>query len=103
MIRTFGIAVTAAMLLVGPVLAADTLHVETSKACSFDIKLRADLAPKHVGQITKLAAAGFYDGIVFHRVIEGFMAQTGDPAGTGMGGSKEPEDQKSTRLNSSHQ
>ena len=66
------------------------LKVDTSKNCSFTIKLRPDLAPKHVAQITKLAASGFYDGIVFHRVIDGFMAQTGDPTGTGGGGSKEP-------------
>jgi len=51
------------------------------------IKLRPDLAPKHVAQIKTLVKRGFYDGIVFHRVIEGFMAQTGDPTGTGMGGS----------------
>ncbi|WP_407660716.1 peptidylprolyl isomerase [Kaistia defluvii] len=55
------------------------------------IKLRPDLAPKHVAQIKKLTREGFYDGIVFHRVIDGFMAQTGDPTGTGMGGSKEPD------------
>jgi peptidylprolyl isomerase len=64
--------------------------VDTSKNCSFTIKLRPDLAPKHVAQVSKLAAAGFYNGIIFHRVIDGFMAQTGDPTGTGMGGSKEP-------------
>ncbi len=51
------------------------------------IKLRPDLAPKHVARIVELADSGFYDGIKFHRVIEGFMAQTGDPTGTGMGGS----------------
>jgi peptidylprolyl isomerase len=55
------------------------------------IKLRPDLAPNHVAQIKKLTREGFYDGIVFHRVIDGFMAQTGDPTGTGMGGSKEPD------------
>lgn len=51
------------------------------------IALRPDLAPNHVERIKELARDGFYDGIVFHRVIEGFMAQTGDPTGTGMGGS----------------
>ena len=50
------------------------------------IELRPDLAPKHVAQIKKLAREGKYDGVVFHRVIDGFMAQTGDPDGTGMGG-----------------
>ena len=50
------------------------------------IQLRPDLAPKHVAQIKKLAREGKYDGVVFHRVIDGFMAQTGDPQGTGMGG-----------------
>jgi cyclophilin family peptidyl-prolyl cis-trans isomerase len=55
------------------------------------IKLRPDLAPNHVAQIKKLTREGFYDGIVFHRVIDGFMAQTGDPTGTGMGGSKEAD------------
>ena len=53
------------------------------------IKLRPDLAPKHVERIGTLANAGFYDGVVFHRVIDGFMAQGGDPSGTGSGGSKE--------------
>ena len=55
------------------------------------IKLYSDVAPKHVAQITILAKEGFYDGIIFHRVIEGFMAQTGDPTGTGMGGSDLPD------------
>ena len=54
------------------------------------IRLRPDLAPKHVAQIKTLAKRGFYDGIVFHRVIAGFMAQTGDPTGTGAGGSNLP-------------
>ena len=51
------------------------------------IRLRPDLAPNHVARIKELAREGFYDGVVFHRVIDGFMAQTGDPTGTGMGGS----------------
>ena len=51
------------------------------------IQLRPDLAPKHVARIKELTRQGFYDGIIFHRVIEGFMAQTGDPTGTGRGGS----------------
>ena len=54
------------------------------------IQLRPDIAPMHVARVKELAREGFYDGIVFHRVIEGFMAQTGDPTGTGMGGSKLP-------------
>ena len=55
------------------------------------IKLRPDLAPNHVARIKELANKGFYDGIVFHRVIPGFMAQTGDPTGTGSGGSDLPD------------
>ncbi len=55
------------------------------------IELRPDLAPQHVERIRTLASEGFYDGIVFHRVIDGFMAQTGDPTGTGTGGSDLPD------------
>jgi len=55
------------------------------------IKLRPDLAPGHVERITELAQEGFYDGVIFHRVIAGFMAQGGDPTGTGMGGSDKPD------------
>jgi peptidylprolyl isomerase len=54
------------------------------------IKMMPEVAPKHVEQIKTLTREGFYDGIVWHRVIDGFMAQTGDPTGTGMGGSKLP-------------
>jgi len=54
------------------------------------IELRPDLAPLHVARIKELTKEGFYDGVVFHRVIPGFMAQTGDPTGTGSGGSKKP-------------
>ena len=88
--KRFMIAGLALSAFAARSFAAETMTVETSKNCSFTIKLRADVAPAHVAQVTKLAAAGFYDGIVFHRVIPGFMAQTGDPTGTGMGGSKEP-------------
>jgi len=55
------------------------------------IELRPDLAPGHVERIKTLAGQGFYDGVVFHRVIPGFMAQTGDPTGTGSGGSDLPD------------
>ena len=55
------------------------------------IRLRPDLAPGHVDRIKELANEGFYDGVVFHRVIDGFMAQGGDPSGTGMGGSDKPD------------
>ena len=55
------------------------------------IELRPDLAPNHVARIKELVNEGFYDGIIFHRVIDGFMAQGGCPNGTGMGGSKKPD------------
>jgi len=55
------------------------------------VKLRPDLAPNHVARVTELATKGFYDGVAFHRVIPGFMAQTGDPTGTGSGGSDLPD------------
>ncbi|MEM8799834.1 MAG: peptidylprolyl isomerase [Pseudomonadota bacterium] len=67
------------------------LFIELSSGGTLKIALRADKAPNHVERITTLAAEGFYDGIVFHRVIEGFMAQTGDPTGTGTGGSDLPD------------
>ena len=64
----------------------DTLILETSKG-NVVVEMRPDLAPNHVTRIKELARQGFYDGVPFHRVIEGFMAQTGDPTGTGTGGS----------------
>ena len=68
----------------------NTLVLETSKG-RVVIALRPDLAPGHVERIKTLARQGFYDGVPFHRVIEGFMAQTGDPTGTGAGGSDLPD------------
>jgi cyclophilin family peptidyl-prolyl cis-trans isomerase len=65
------------------------LLIETTKG-PLVIDMRPDLAPSHVAHIKTLVREGFYDGIVFHRVIEGFMAQTGCPHGTGTGGSKYP-------------
>jgi cyclophilin family peptidyl-prolyl cis-trans isomerase len=65
---------------------ADTLTLTLSTGGDVVIKLRPDLAPGHVERITGLAKDGFYDGVVFHRVIPGFMAQGGDPTGTGSGG-----------------
>ena len=67
----------------------NTLIIETTKG-RVVVAMRPDLAPNHVAHIKKLAREGFYDGIVFHRVIDGFMAQTGDPTGTGTGSSKYP-------------
>jgi peptidylprolyl isomerase len=67
----------------------NTLVLETKNG-KIVIRLRPDLAPKHVAQIKALVARKFYDGLVFHRVIAGFMAQTGDPKGTGEGGSDLP-------------
>src|SRR3954453_17458002 len=64
----------------------NTLILETTKG-PVVVKMRPDLAPGHVARIKELVREGFYDGVVFHRVIDGFMAQTGDPTGTGTGGS----------------
>ncbi|MBH0239933.1 peptidylprolyl isomerase [Methylobrevis albus] len=92
MIRTFIAALALALLAIAPqarAQAADpenTLYLELTYG-RVVIALRPDLAPQHVARVKELARSGFYDGIVFHRVIEGFMAQTGDPTGTGMGGS----------------
>lgn len=94
MFRSFLAALLAVFALsVLPAAAAgpdDTLILETSKG-RVVITLRPDLAPKHVAQIKTLVSQKFYDGVVFHRVIDGFMAQTGDPTGTGMGGSDLPD------------
>lgn len=68
----------------------NTIEMETTQG-KVVIKLRPDLAPNHVARIKELASEGFYDGIVFHRVIDGFMAQVGCPHGIGTGGSDKPE------------
>jgi peptidylprolyl isomerase len=82
--------VTVAVLAAGTAQAApdpqNTLYLDL-KDGRVVIELRPDLAPRHVARIKELARKGFYDGIVFHRVIDGFMAQGGDPTGTGTGGS----------------
>jgi len=70
---------------------ANTLTLTLSSGGDVVIRLRPDLAPGHVERIAGLARDGFYDGVVFHRVIPGFMAQGGDPTGTGTGGSKLPD------------
>ena len=91
---SFGLAAAITLATItAPVFAAnaaDTLVI-TTKDGEIDVALRPDLAPNHVKQIEALAKKGFYDGIVFHRVIDGFMAQTGDPTGTGAGGSDLPD------------
>src|SRR5260221_4149662 len=69
---------------------ADRLTLSLSTGGDVVIKLRPDLAPGHVERVTDLANSGFYDGVVFHRVIPGFMAQGGDPTGTGFNGSDNP-------------
>jgi len=68
-----------------------TLDTGNGEGGDVVIKLRPDLAPGHVERIKELAGEGFYDGVVFHRVIPGFMAQGGDPSGTGMSGSEKPD------------
>ena len=70
---------------------ANTLTLTLSSGGDVVIRLRPDLAPGHVERIAGLARDGFYDGVKFHRVIPGFMAQGGDPTGTGSGGSKLPD------------
>jgi peptidylprolyl isomerase len=103
--RKFNAMLKTITLLLGSLLIM-TATAETPKAANLDpentlyldledgrvtIKLMPDIAPKHVERIKTLTREGFYDGIVFHRVIDGFMAQTGDPTGTGTGGSELPD------------
>ncbi|MBL8845438.1 MAG: peptidylprolyl isomerase [Hyphomicrobium zavarzinii] len=85
-------ATAGSMVTTGAVAAdpSNTLIMEL-KTGKVTIRLRPDLAPKHVERIKQLTAQGFYNGLKFHRVIPGFMAQTGDPQGTGAGGSNLPD------------
>ncbi len=71
--------------------AENTIYMRLSTGGTITIEALPDLAPQHVERIKTLTQQGFYDGIVFHRVIDGFMAQTGDPTGTGTGGSDMPD------------
>ncbi len=91
--RRNALAIAATLLVASPAFAAestkDVVHLYT-KHGMVTIQLRPDLAPKTVKQIETLTKQGFYNGLKFHRVIDGFMAQTGDPTGTGAGGSKLP-------------
>src|SRR6266852_4134778 len=75
----------------------NTLYLQL-KSGRVTIELRPDLAPNHVARIKELAREGFYDGVVFHRVIDGFMAQGGDPTGTGMSGSGKKLDAEFSRV-----
>jgi peptidylprolyl isomerase len=102
LLRLAATACAAAFVAIPAAFAADTpapaaaapagdklvIELKTGKVV---IKLRPDLAPKHVERYKTLAAQGFYNGVKWHRVMDGFMAQTGDPTGTGMGGSKLPD------------
>jgi peptidylprolyl isomerase len=101
-----GISMRSLYLLLGSLLImtaatpskADDLKLDPENTITLEttygpvvIKLMPEVAPKHVEQIKALTRKGFYDGIIFHRVIDGFMAQTGDPTGTGTGGSDLPD------------
>jgi peptidylprolyl isomerase len=90
--------ITAVLVAFAPGLLPASAQATLDDVLLLDLKdgrvtilLRSDLAPKHVERAKQLARDGFYDGIVFHRVIDGFMAQSGDPTGTGTGGSKYPD------------
>lgn len=100
MVRGFFISLAIISLIFGANLMAKSAKAQAPKSGDLEntlyldlkdgrvvIELRPDLAPKHVKRIKELTRQGFYNGLVFHRVIEGFMAQTGDPTGTGMNGS----------------
>jgi cyclophilin family peptidyl-prolyl cis-trans isomerase len=100
MLSIFGASFASAQDAAAPAPAAPSapandpdniLHLDLSTGGRVSIKLMPQIAPEHVARIKTLTRQGFYNGIVFHRVIEGFMAQTGDPTGTGTGSSQLPD------------
>jgi len=96
LVRKIAAALAAALLLLAAPAVAQDADPENTLIMQLEggpvtIRLRPDLAPNHVERLKELTRQGFYDGVVFHRVIPGFMAQTGDPTGTGTGGSDLPD------------
>lgn len=96
LIRFLAAFIVTSVLSWGALAAQDSLDRENIlyidlKSGRVAVRLLPDLAPEHVKRVKRLAREGFYDGVVFHRVLEGFMAQTGDPTGSGEGGSKYPD------------
>ena len=96
--RKFLIAALGALMLSAPAALAQAPKADPANTLVIELKsgrvlveLRPDIAPKHVERVKALAKQGFYNGLKFHRVINGFMAQTGDPKGTGAGGSSLPD------------
>ena len=85
-----GLALSAALAFAAPAQASENTVVLETKDGKITIELRPEIAPKHVKQLKTLIGQGFYDGLKFHRVIDGFMVQTGDPKGNGTGGSSLP-------------
>jgi len=94
MLKTLTLVLGSILLMTAPAKAAEdlenTLYLDL-KDGRVTIKLMPDIAPNHVARIKELTREGFYNGQKWHRVIDGFMAQTGDPTGTGMGGSNKPD------------
>ncbi len=95
MLRKLALLLGSFILMTASASAADldpqnTLYIDL-KDGRVVVKLMPDIAPNHVARIKELTKKGFYDGLTFHRVIDGFMAQTGDPTGTGSGGSELPD------------